>query len=107
MPFLPGMNSTQLMLFFVGSMMPETLRFLVGMHFFATSRRHTPALKGLRNIAQGQPSLSEATLGIATHDRKQTQRFRHTQRSPAASAKNTATCRASRQLQKLTITALN
>ena len=35
---------------------------------FITSHRHTPAPKGLRNIAQGQPSLSEATLGMATHD---------------------------------------
>ncbi len=37
---------------------------------FITSRRSTPALKGLRNTAQGQPSLSEATLGMATHDRE-------------------------------------
>ncbi len=37
---------------------------------FLTLPRHTPALKGLRNIAQGQPSLSEATLGSATPDRE-------------------------------------
>ncbi len=31
----------------------------------ATSPRHASAPKGLRNSAQGQPSLSEATLGIS------------------------------------------
>ncbi|MDB6004165.1 MAG: hypothetical protein JWR15_1152 [Prosthecobacter sp.] len=37
---------------------------------FAIPLRHTPALKGLWITAQGPPSLGEATLGIATNNRK-------------------------------------
>ncbi len=58
---------------------------------FDTTLRPTPAPKGLRNTAQGQPSLSEATLGIATHDREANPPLLCTQRSPAASAKRPAT----------------
>ena len=57
---------------------------------FATPLRITPAPTGLRSIAQGQPSLSEATLGIATPDREANPPLRHTQQVPAASAKRPA-----------------
>jgi hypothetical protein len=58
---------------------------------FLTSRCTTPALKGLRNIAQGQPSLSEATLGADANDREANPSPRHIQHQPAASATLSAT----------------
>ena len=78
----------------------------IRMPSFATSLRHTSAPKGLRTSAQGQPSLSEATLGMAVINREANPSLRHTTRSPAASSKSAATLRAPRQLQKLTINAL-
>ncbi len=46
------------------SMRHEALPFLVAVLLsFVIPFRFTPALKGLRITAQGQPSLSEATLG--------------------------------------------
>ncbi len=53
---------------------------------------HTPALNGLRNTAQGQPSLSEATLGMATQNREANPRLRRTPRSPAASSMHHRRC---------------
>ena len=52
---------------------------------------HTPALKGLRHSAQGQPSLSEATLGMRHTPGKQTQRPLHTPLLPAAFSRPSAT----------------
>ncbi len=57
----------------------------------ATPLRITPAPKGLRSSAQGQPSLSEATLGYAPSIREANPPLRRTQHSPAASAKRPAT----------------
>ncbi len=83
---LPVMNGTQLRQLFVGSIISETLRFLAEMPpSFATPRRHTPALKGLRNIAQGcrvsyearrakEEALASAPLGPSICIGKQTQR---------------------------------
>ncbi len=56
----------------------------------ATPLRRTPAPKGLRSSAQGQPSLGEATLGYAPSIREANPPLRHTHRSPAASAKRPA-----------------
>jgi|GEM_PF-4927868 len=58
---------------------------------FANSLRLTPAPKGLRSSAQGQPSLSEATLGDAPSIREANPPPLRTHRSPAASAKRPAT----------------
>jgi hypothetical protein len=63
---------------------------------FATPLRNTPAPKGLRITAQGQPSLSEATLGMASQLREANPQLRHTPRSPAAFAKCSATIRTCR-----------
>ena len=59
--------------------------------FFATALRMTPAPKGLRNTAQGQPSLGEVTLGMPPPDREANPPLRRTHCSPAASAKRPAT----------------
>jgi hypothetical protein len=58
---------------------------------FNTPLRITPAPKGLRSSAQGQPSLSEATLGYAPSIREANPPSRRIHSSPAASAKRPAT----------------
>jgi hypothetical protein len=58
---------------------------------FNTSLRITPAPKGLRSSAQGQPSLSEATLGYAPSIREANPPSRRIHSSSAASAKRPAT----------------
>ncbi len=58
---------------------------------YATPLRRTPAPKGLRSTAQGQPSLSEATLGYAPLIREANPPLLHTQQVPAASAIRPAT----------------
>ena len=61
---------------FVVSRMPGALRFLAWMTLsFATPLRHTPALKGLRNTAQGCRALASAPLGQQHTTGKQTHNF--------------------------------
>ncbi len=69
---------------------------------FATVLRRTPALKGLRNTAQGCRALASAPLGNAPPNREANPPLRRTQRSLAAFAKRSATHLPRRSLRKLT-----
>ena len=85
--------------FRVSMMLGARMFFHAYRSLFVTSLRHTPAPTELRNTAQGQPSLSEATLGNQTSVRKANPQYRHRTRPPAASAKSSAAPGDCRSLQ--------
>ncbi len=74
-----------------------------------TALAPAPALKGLRNTAQGQPSLSEATLGCCIQIRKQTEHPAtpsiHQQRPPYAPPHACRPARPSRTMPALHLAA--
>ena len=87
----PVPNGTRLRACIVKFASPFAPRFETSESPFCRYRfRSRPAPKGLRNIAQGQSSLSETTLDYRMQIGKQTHRFASTVRVPAAFARHAA-----------------